>query len=189
MKDYYQILKKRLSPKRYNHCLGVADTAAKLALKYGVNSEQARMAGLLHDIARELPSEELLDIASKADLIKFEIEKEVPVLLHGPVGALILKQEIGIKDSYIIQAIARHTVGAKEMTQLDKIIYLSDIIEPSRNFEGVETLRQQAESNLEIALLKALEFSIMYVVKKGQPLHPETVAARNHILLSREGID
>ncbi|QGP92459.1 HD domain protein [Neomoorella glycerini] len=187
MKKYLQLLAARLPAGRYRHSLGVADTAAGLAVKNGVDPEQARLAGLLHDYARDLPPEKLLDLAGAAGLITCDLERRLPVLLHGPVGALLLERELGITDKAILQAVARHTVGAPGMTTLDKIIYLADVIEPGRQFAGVQAIRKAAATDLEAALLKALEASIVYVLDKEQPLHPATVEARNYILLARGG--
>ncbi|GAF26292.1 bis(5'-nucleosyl)-tetraphosphatase (symmetrical) YqeK [Neomoorella thermoacetica] len=184
MANYQEILAARLSEKRYLHSLGVAGTAARLASKNKVDPEQARLAGLLHDYARDLPPGELLTLAAGAGLITCELERRLPILLHGPVGALLIKQDLGIKDRAVLQAVARHTVGAVAMTALDKIIYLADIIEPERRFPGVEELRRLAAADLNAALLKAFETSILYLVGKGQPLHPVTIEARNYLLLS-----
>lgn len=184
MANYQEILAARLPEKRYQHSLGVAGTAALLASRNKVNPEQARLAGLLHDYARDLPPAELLALSAEAGLITCELERRLPVLLHGPVGALLIKQELGIKDRAVLQAVARHTVGAVAMTTLDKVVYLADVIEPERRFPGVEELRRLATADLNAALLKAFEFSILYLVGKGQPLHPVTVEARNYLLLS-----
>ncbi len=187
MKHYLQLLAARIPAGRYRHCLGVADTAADLAVKHGADAEQARLAGLLHDYARDLPPAELLDLAEQAGCITCDLERRLPVLLHGPVGALLLKRDLRITDPAILQAVARHTVAAPAMTALDKIIYLADMIEPGRQFAGVRAIRQVAAADLEAALLKAMEASIIYVLDKGQPLHPATVEARNYILLARGG--
>ena len=186
MIDYQGVLAARLPEKRYRHSLGVAATAARLASKNKVDPEQARLAGLLHDYARDLPGRELLALAAGAGLVTCELERRLPVLLHGPVGALLIKQDLGLTDRAILQAVARHTVGAVAMTTLDKIIYLADAIEPERRFPGVEELRRLASMDLDQALLKAFESSIFYLLGKGQPLHPATVEARNYILLLEE---
>lgn len=187
MKKYFELLAARLPEGRFRHSLGVADTAAGLAVKNGIDPEQARLAGLLHDYARDLPPGRLLELAEEAGLISCEIERRLPLLLHGPVGALLLERELGITDKAVLQAVARHTVGAPAMTPLDKIIYLADVIEPGRQFAGVHTLRQAAVADLDTAFLKALEATIVYVLDREQLLHPATVEARNFILMTRGG--
>lgn len=183
---YAKLLAQKLSPARYRHSQGVASYAAELALKYRAEIGKARLAGLLHDYARDLPDEEILALAEKAGLITCEVERSSPVLLHGPVGAYLIKRELGLDDKDILQAISRHTVGSADMTLLDKIIYLADALEPGRHYPGVEFLRSLAEEDLNKALLKSLESSITYVLKKGQLLHPATVEARNYLLLKGE---
>lgn len=183
LKYYTDLLAQKLSPQRLRHSQGVAAYAAKLAAKYGATRDKAKLAGLMHDYARDLPEKELLARGEEAGLISHEIEKRFPVLLHAPVGAWLLRTELGLVDEEILQAISRHTVGAADMSLLDKIIYLADALEPGRQYPGVEDLRRLAEEDLDQGLLKALESSILYVLKKGQPLHPATVEARNYLLL------
>jgi len=180
---YDELLARKLSPLRYRHSQGVASYAAELALKYKGDISKARLAGLLHDYARDLPEEKLLTLAEEAGLISCEVERRLPVLLHGPVGAYLIQRELGLNDKEILQAISRHTVGSPDMTLLDKIIYLADALEPGRLYPGVDVLRRLAEEDLDKALLKALESSISYVLAKGQLLHPATVEARNYLLL------
>ncbi len=185
MGRYLQLLAARLSADCYQHSLRVAETAAELAANNGVNLEQARLAGLLHDYARDLRPEKLLQLAIEADLIVSEVEKRMPVLLHGPVGALLIQRELGITDQDICRAVARHTVGGPKMNTLDKIIYLADAIEPGRKYQGVGAIRCLANTDLESALLKLFEVNIHYVLTKGGPLHPATVEASNQILFTR----
>lgn len=185
---YAELLARKLSPLRYRHSQGVASYAAELALKYKGEISKARLAGLLHDYARDLPEEKLLTLAEEAGLISCEVERRLPVLLHGPVGAYLIQKELGLNDKEILQAISRHTVGSPDMTLLDKIIYLADALEPGRLYPGVDVLRRLAEEDLDKALLKALESSISYVLAKGQLLHPATVEARNYLLLNLKGV-
>lgn len=185
MDGYLRLLASRLPVGRYGHSLRVAEMAARLAVNNRVNPQQAHLAGLLHDYARDLRPAELLRLATRANLVGCELEKRMPVLLHGPVGALLIQRELGITDKYICQAVARHTVGGPDMGILDKIVYLADYIELGRNYKGIQEIRHLAWADLELALLKAFEASISYVIAKGKPLHPATVEARNHILFIR----
>ncbi|MGB9661530.1 MAG: bis(5'-nucleosyl)-tetraphosphatase (symmetrical) YqeK [Moorellaceae bacterium] len=188
MLEYYKtLLASRLTPRRWRHSQGVATYAVKLALRYGVSPDKAELAGWMHDYARDLPEQELLALGEKAGLIGQEIEKRFPVLLHAPVGAWLLRTELGLEDEEILQAISRHTVGSPAMSPLDKIVYLADALEPGRQYPGVEELRRLVEADLDGGLLKALESSIYYVLEKGHPLHPATVEARNYLLLKEEG--
>jgi len=177
----------RLPAERRQHSLRVAEVAVKLADRYGADPDKARLAGLFHDYARDLPEDLLLRLAQEAGLMVGEIEKCHPVLLHGRVGAFLLRKELGLEDPEVLQAIARHSTGATSMGLLDKIIYLADLIEPGRNFPGVEELRSLAFEDLDAALLKALDSAIIYIIEKGWPLHPDTVYARNELILKKGG--
>lgn len=183
--DYAEIigeLTKRLSPKRLSHSIGVSQTAEALAIRFGCNKEKARLAGLLHDLAREVPLNELLPRAQAFGIVVCDIESAEPVLLHAPLAAKMAQAELGIDDAEIMQAIILHTTGGLNMTQLDKIIYLADVIEPGRSFNGVEKIRKVACTDLDKALLAALDLSICYIIKRGGLIHPATIAARNEVL-------
>ena len=180
-----ELLKNSLKESRYIHSVGVADTAAFLAERFGVSVEKARIAGLLHDCAREFPNEEMDHEADKRGISYGPIEKTMPLLLHGYIGALLISEKYQVNDSEISQAIYRHTVGGEKMTKLDKIIYFADMIEPSRNYPGLEELRRLSrEASLDEMLLAGLSQSILFVTKKGHLIHPDTVLARNELILA-----
>jgi predicted HD superfamily hydrolase involved in NAD metabolism len=176
-------LAKRLSPKRLQHCIGVSKTAEILAVRFGCDKGKARLAGLLHDLAREVPINELLPRSQAFGIVVSDIEQAELILLHAPLAAKLAQAEFGIDDTEILQAIILHTTGGIDMTNLDKIIYLADVIEPGRTFNGVEEIRKAASTDLDQALLAALDQSIRYIVKNGGLIHPASIAARNQILL------
>jgi len=175
-------LRGMISKKRYIHSVGVSETAVKLALRYGADVEKARLAGFLHDCAKGYSLDAALDKCEKAGLSVSDIDKTSTALLHAPLGAWVAENEFGIKDGEILHAISVHTVGGENMTLLDKIIYLADLIEPSREFEGVEKHRRLAFEDIDRAMLYALDESIVFNVRKGVLLHPMTVIARNGII-------
>lgn len=180
-------LERRLKPSRYRHSLGVAGTAAELARRFGLDVEQARLAGLLHDCAREFPNERLQGEAERRGLAIGEVERSMPLLLHAPLGALLARERYGVEDEAVCRAIARHTVGAAGMTPLDKVVWYADMIEPGRDYPQVERLRQLArEATLDEMMLAGLSESIIFVVRKQHLIHPDTVLARNELLLARE---
>lgn len=180
-------LKKRLKPSRFRHSLGVEETAVFLADRFGVDEEQARVAGLLHDCAREFRNEDMVKEAEKRGIAIGEVERSMPLLLHADIGAQRVREIYGVDDKDVSQAIARHTVGGPQMTKLDKIIWYADMIEPGRDFPGVDELRKLAKTaSLDEMLLAGLSRSIIFVVKKGHLVHPATVLARNEILLSQQ---
>ncbi|HHY93164.1 MAG TPA: HD domain-containing protein [Firmicutes bacterium] len=171
-----------LTPDRLQHSLGVVETAARLAVRWGAAVAQARLAGLLHDCAKGLTADELLQWAAAFGIVRSDTEIACPDLLHGPVGALLAWKEYGVTDRAVLTAIRLHTLGAPDMGLLDKLIYLADYIEPGRAFPGVEDLRRRAEQDLNQAVLRAMDGTIRYVLERGLPLHPQTVAARNQLL-------
>ena len=178
-------LKSTLPKERFTHALGVAETAEKLARQYNADPDKARIAGLLHDIARDFDDTEMLKRAKQANLAVSEFGFAMPLLLHGPVAAVMAREEFGIQDADILNAIALHTVGSEYMNQLDKILFVADKIEPNRRHSSVAEIRRQAEINLEDALLSCFNESIRYALKIGCLLHPTSVKARNAILVAR----
>ena len=183
-------LQKRLKPGRFRHSLGVADTAVYLARRFGVDEEKARVAGLLHDCAREFPNDALIEEAARRGIAVEPLERSMPLLLHAYIGAERVKEIYGVEDAEICQAIYRHTVGGGNMTPLDKIIWYADMIEPNRDYPEVEHLRRLArEASLDEMVLVGLSESIVFVVRKGHLVHPATVQARNEILLAQEARD
>ena len=184
--DYTEItseLTKRLSPKRFRHSVGVSQTAQSLAVRFGCDKDKAKLAGLLHDLAREVPRNELLPRAQAFGIVVCDIERIEPVLLHASLAAKMAQAEFGINDKEILQAIILHTTGGLNMTMLDKIICLADAIEPNRSFKDADEIRKVAHNDLDKALLMALDQSICYIVKRGGLIHPATITARNQILL------
>ena len=179
-------LQRRLKRGRFIHSVGVANTAVKLAKRFGADETKAYVAGLLHDCAREFENDELPAQAEIRGIAIDPVERAMPLLLHAYIGAKMIREVYGVDDAEISQAIWRHTVGAADMTTLDKIIYFADMIEPHRNYPGVEKLRDLALSaTLDEILLTALSESIIFVVQKNSLVHPDTVAARNFLLLNR----
>ncbi len=181
-----ELLEKSLKPSRYQHSLGVAETAVFLAERFGVNKEQAQVAGLLHDCAREFRNEDLVGEAEKRLIVVEPVEQQMPLLLHAYVGARLVVEKYGVTDRAVEQAIWRHTVGGAHMTALDKIIWFADMIEPNRDYPGVEKLRELSRTaSLDEMMLAGLTQSIAFVLQKGGLIHPDTVIARNEILLNR----
>lgn len=177
-------IKESLSPHRFNHTVGVAQSAVQLAALYGANTQKAETSALLHDIARELDSENMIKICKQNGITMDEIELYVPDLLHGKVGALIAKETYGITDQEILDAVRYHTTGRKKMTTMDKIIFVADMIEPGRQFPGVDLLREKALKDLNQSVIAGLNSTIRFVLEKGMIIHPISIEARNYLLMS-----
>ncbi len=181
MKDKLQ---SRLKDSRFIHSVGVAESAVYLAKRFDVDVNKAKIAGLLHDCARQYTNEQLIAEADKRGIAYGEVEQAMPLLLHGYVGAQLIREEYDVDDGEIAQAIYRHTVGGANMTDLDKIIYFADMIEPARDYPAVDYLRELARrESLDEMVLAGLSRSIEFVLKKNHLIHPDTVLARNEILL------
>lgn len=184
MDEYVGIIKNKLSPSRAEHSLRVAAVAMELAERQEINREQAYLAALFHDYAKDMPPRQLLSLGRENNLITCQAEELQPDLLHGPVGAFLCKKELGIRDEEILQAIKYHTTGRAQMTPLEIIIYLADLIEPGRKYKGVNELRVICRDNLLDGLLYAFDATITYVLERKFLIHYLTVEARNWLLTS-----
>ena len=178
-------LMENLTPKRYQHSINVAICAEHLAEINGQDTETAYIAGVLHDCGRGMSDDELLKSVYSEDLRIDEIEMRQPVLLHAGYGVIVAKKVFGVRNKEVLKAIRNHTIADTEMSDIEKIIYLADMIEPDRKFDGIKQLRKLSEGVLDIAMLDAYDISIKYIVKTGRMLHPKTVAARNELLITR----
>ncbi|MDP4143881.1 MAG: bis(5'-nucleosyl)-tetraphosphatase (symmetrical) YqeK [Bacillota bacterium] len=181
-KQMEEYLKRNLKESRYLHSLSVRDTAEYLAQKYDSDINKARIAGLVHDCAKNMSDKELIRICKKEGYSIDEICESSPQLLHGYVGSIIAHDKMGINDEDILNAIAYHTTGRKHMSLLEKIIYIADYIEPFRIFPGVQLLRETTERNLEEALLLSFDNTIKFVISKGGLIHKDTIEARNFVI-------
>jgi predicted HD superfamily hydrolase involved in NAD metabolism len=179
-------LAKTLSAKRLKHSVGVSTTAVRLAGMYGADPEKACLAGLVHDCAREMSNNILLQTAGAFGIVVTDVDKCEPVLLHAPVGAAIACRDYGVLDAEVLQAIVWHTTGGPVMSLLDKIIFLADFIEPGRSYPGVDRLRVLADYNLQDALLAAYDQTLEHLIAKRGLIHPATVAGRNALLTKPE---
>lgn len=173
----------RLDERGVGHSLRVADTAADLAATYGADVEQARLAGLLHDWDRERSAEELLESAREAGVRITEADEAVPYLLHARTGAASLTTSLPELDPAIVRAVELHTVGAPDMTALDMVVYVADMIEPARTFPGVTELREAAGTVvLGELFLAAYRRSLLHLVESGRRIHPDTVVVWNSLV-------
>jgi predicted HD superfamily hydrolase involved in NAD metabolism len=184
IKEY---LTNTLSTKRLMHSEGTAKTAEKLAIIYNVDSRKAYLAGLVHDCTRETDIAAQNNMLEALELEVDELTLTTKELLHALTAEYLMINEFNIYDEEIISAVRFHTTGRENMTLLEKIIFLADVIEPSRDFPGIEYIRQIANENIDEALLVAFESSIKFLLGKRQMIHPNTLLARNYILKHFKG--
>lgn len=169
------LLRQRLSEKRYLHSLGVAKTARMLAEKNGADPEKAEIAGLLHDITKNLGPSEQIDFCKENGIPLSADDLQSPQVIHAVTGAWYIKNVIGIDDEEIISAARYHTTGKKGINLLEKIIYVSDLVEPTRNYPDVEYYRDLAVKDLDRALFEAMRWIIEDKKEKGENIHKDTL--------------
>ena len=181
--SYVDIIRNKLSPYRFNHSVEVAKSAVYLAEKYGGDSEKMFVAGLLHDVLKEADREETFFYVDKYVIPLTVLEEKTPKLWHAIVGAEYLKNELGIDDDEIIDAVRYHTTGRKNMTLSDKILFIADFISADRDYNGADEMRERAEKSLECAMDMGLSFTITDLVENGKAVHPDTIDAYNDLKL------
>ena len=183
-------LEKVLDRKRYEHTLGVAYTAMNLASIYGADIKKAEIAGLLHDCAKGMSNEELLDFCKKYNITVTEFEKRNPFLLHSKVGSFIAASKYDIKDNDILNAILNHTTGRPSMSLLEKIVFVADYIEPNRKtIPCLEESRKLAFSDLDKALLFILENILRYLESIDSEIDEKTAITSNYYKKEAEDLN
>ncbi len=180
--DIKATLKIRLSKKRFTHSINVADAAVRLAEKWGADKDKAYIAGLVHDICKEIPHQEQLIMARKSGFELTADEEAAPPLYHAPAGAYYARSVLGITDSDILGAIRFHTIGTENMSLLEEVIFLADLISEERDYKDAPKMRRLAFEDKDRAILEALRFQLPDVIGKASYLPAHTVKAYNHYL-------
>jgi nicotinate-nucleotide adenylyltransferase len=181
LKEY---LRRNLSLHRYEHTIETSKLARKLAVRYGVDPLKAEFAGLCHDFAKEIDRESMLRHIENFTVYFDPCIQKNPNLAHGEVGAELLRQYFGIEDESILDAIRWHTYGNRHMSTLSKIIYVADIIEPSREFEGLSKLRHLAYEDLDRTMIAYYELNNSYLNETKSGIHSYTHEMIDHITRS-----
>lgn len=174
-------LSQTISPARYRHSLAVMELSRELAAAYGAEPEEAAVAGLLHDVAREMEPGRLLALADEWGLPLSEVDRKVPILLHGMVGAEILRREWKLDNPRILSAVAQHITGGPVMSLLSQAVFIADYAEPGRKFPAARTARLLAREDRVKALKYVIRRGIQYVLNRGFLIHPLTIAAWNQL--------
>ena len=173
--------------RKLSHLEGVSETAYKLAETFvPKKSWKARIAGFLHDVARYYSKEQIFSKLREESYRLTLEEKQFPILLHGKVAAVIAKNEFNIKDKEILYAISNHVTGSCNMSMLSKIVFVSDVIEPNRNFKGVEELRKISFSNINLGFKKVLKNKILWLLKREYHISIKTINLWNKIINEEE---
>ncbi len=175
-------MEETLSGKRFQHTLGVAYTAAAMAMKYEVDVKKALIAGLLHDCAKCMSDEKLLKLSEKENIEVTDVERRNPYLLHAKVGAMLATKEYDIDDEEILDAITYHTTGRPGMTDLDKIVFVADYVEPGRDkAPNLAKVRKLAFEDLDGAVRRILKDTLKNLEgEKGSDSEIDPMTAKTY---------
>ena len=169
-----------IKAKRIAHVQGTEGEAIRLARRWGADEEHARRAAILHDCTKYLDLEEQLALCEEHGVALDDMERGAVKLLHAKTGAALARDVFG-ERSEVCRAIFWHTTGKADMTLLEKILYIADYMEPTRDFDGVERLRELAYTDLDAAVLLGAEMSVEDMTRRGYAIHPNTLAARDFL--------
>lgn len=172
-----RLAKKRLSAKRYQHTLNVRRMAVKLAKRWGADPEKAALAALLHDTAKELPREEMLQILNDNAIMAENAQNRPSPVWHGICAAILAQTQWGVEDEEVLSAIRCHTTGKPGMSLLDEIIFLADMTSAERDYPEVDYLRKLEKEDIHRAMREALEMNLHWLEESGKPVDEETRAA------------
>ena len=167
-----------MSRRRYRHVLRVEETALYLAEKHEVNKEKVSIAALAHDYAKERPDEEMRDLIISENL-ELDMLQFGSNIWHGPVGAVLMKNEYQLEDEEILEAIKFHTIGSPTMRAVARIIYVADYIEPKRSHKGVDKARKLAEKDLDEAVSYITKQTLKHLVRGKNKIYPKAVETYN----------
>lgn len=186
IEKYKQLIKGRVGHKRYIHSVNVAAEASRLAKLYGADVNKAEIAGILHDVTKETPPDEQLEIIKAAGIKLDDVQIGSPKLWHAISGSAFIENELGIKDIDILNAVRYHTTGRKNMTLLEKVIFVADFTGAERDYEGVDIMREKSNISLEAAMLFGLSFSISDLANRNLTIDRNTLSAYNQILVNKQ---
>lgn len=168
---------------RVQHVLGVEQMSVELACHYGLDAEKARIAGLMHDLAKYVPPPTLLQMARDDGLDIDEVAAANPHLLHADASAIVARDRFGIRDRTILAAIANHTLGRPEMDDLSCVVFVADALEPNRgDTPELNAMRRACWENLYQGVRQTCDHSLQYLIRASRTIHPRAVATRNWAL-------
>ena len=184
--NYIELIKNTLSEYRFHHSMCVAERARELAKKHGVDENKAYLAGILHDVTKEMPNDEQIALIEKYDRKLTYVEKGNHRVFHQMSGAVYVKHILKIDDVEVINGIRYHTTGREGMTLFEMIIYLADFTSEDRSYPDVDVMRRKTDEDLYSAMMYSLKYTIKSVVEDNRSLHPDTLSCYNYILNKRK---
>lgn len=167
------------------HIYRVRDVALELAALHGIDLERAELGALAHDMCRAVPGDDLLKMSAELSVAVTELDRDFPILLHGPVGAEMLRQEEGLTDHGLYEAVRWHSTAHASLDPLGKLVFLADKLDPQKAavYSYQARLRDMALESLDLALLEFLTREMATRLEKGETVHPASVDARNSLIL------
>lgn len=174
-----QTLEKNLGKHRRQHSLAVAEQAVRLAKRYGVDPDRARIAGLLHDVVKDFPKETMREMLTDWQVPIDDVTARSPQLWHAVLGAVYAERVLSVQDEEILSAIRYHTTGKAGMTIFEKVIYVADYTSDDRDYPDAPKMRKIADADLDAALREALRYTLQKLAGQRLPVHPDSVSAYN----------
>ncbi len=183
LEEMRALLQQSLKPKRYEHSVRVYETALKMAERYHADVKKVAIAALIHDCGRQIPKEDSVAKARELGIPVDSVEEAQPILLHAKLGVYYAVQKYGVSpnDREVLDAIRYHSTGTADMTDTARIVFLADLIEPGRDFEGVEAIREASFQDLDKGMLLSYDNTIRYLLEDGLLIHPDAIAGYNQL--------
>ena len=185
--DYRSIIRALMGDYRYTHSVNVAAEAVALARLYGCDEKKAYTAGILHDVTKEVPKDEQLQIIADGGIILDDVQKNAPKLWHSISGSVYVQSRFGITDEDIINAIRYHTTGRANMSLLEKIIYTADYTSAERSYNGADIMREKSRESLDEAMIFSCQFTLQNLSEKRAAIHPDQLFCYNDLVLNTKG--
>lgn len=176
---YEEEVKKHLTPQRFYHSQCVMEEAKKLAAFWGADEKKAALAGILHDIMKDTPGEEQLKMMERFGIMLTDTQKANPKLWHSLCGAAYLEHVLGIQDKEVLEAVRCHTSGKKDMTLLEKVLFVADYMSADRDYPGVERMREKAYKSLDAAIVEGISFTVSELMERQAPVSADSIDAYN----------
>ena len=177
------LLQQSLKPKRYEHSVRVYETALKMAEHFRADVKKVAIAALIHDCGRQISKEQSVAKAKELGIPVDPVEESQPILLHAKLGVYYAVHKYGVdaNDKEVLDAIRYHSTGTADMTDIARIVFLADLIEPGRDFEGVDEIREASFRDLDRGMLLSYDNTIRYLLEDGLLIHPDAIAGYNQL--------
>ncbi len=182
--EFLEAIKAKLNPQRLHHSLCVAESARELATQYGADVEKAYTAGLVHDIMKNTPPDDMLKFFRDNGIMLTKTQRKSPKTWHAVAGEAYLRNVLHVTDEEILTAVRYHTTGREGMTKLEKVVFIADFISADRDYPGVEHMRETAKRSLEEAIVEGLQFTIAELVEAAAPVDRDSIDAYNDAVLA-----